>query len=603
MRAAKARSASSTASGRFAIGPSLTDKLPGVKALLLLLALAAPASAGHVRAELLSSRASAAPGESFAAALRLRHDPGWHTYWLNPGDSGMPTTLKWTLPPGWSASPFAWPAPRRIVVPPLTSFGYGGELFLPLTLTAPQKKGPAVLKARADWLECADICVPGQAELTLRVGVGESRPGASIPKPELPVPQPGAATRALSEEGKVVVRVPGRHPGAEFFPEQALFEGTRGPVSVGPAETELVLPLSPGAQAPERLSGVLRRPGHPPAQVELPVEAGGGLARPLLLAFLGGLLLNLMPCVFPVLSLKVLGLLKQPGRRHVLAYCLGVVLSFELLAAGLIAARAAGASLGWGFHLQSAPVVAALALLCVLVGLNLLGWFEVGTQLMSLGGGERGSFMSGVFAVVVAAPCTAPFMGAALGWALTRPALESLAVFGSLGVGTAAPYAVLASWPALLRRLPRPGAWMETLKKALSVPMFATALWLLWVLARLLAPAPALGAEWKPWSPEAVAEARARKETVFVDFTASWCLTCQVNERVVLARPEVKAALAEAVALKADWTNRDASIAAELARHGRSGVPLYIVYPKGGEAVLLPELLTPSLVLDALGEK
>lgn len=574
-----------------------------MKALLLLAALAAPASAGHVRAELLSSRASAAPGESFAAGLRLRHDPGWHTYWLNPGDSGLPTTLKWRLPPGWTASPFAWPAPERIVVGPLTSFGYGGELFLPLTLTAPDKKGPAVLKARAEWLECADICVPGHAELALRVDVGASRPGARLPEAPLPVPAPGAASGARLEGRAVTLALPGRHPGAEFFPEDPGFESGRGPVSVGAAGTELSLPLSPGAKAPARLAGVLRRPGQPPAAVDLPVEAGGGLARPLLLAFLGGLLLNLMPCVFPVLSLKVLGLLKQPGRRHVLAYCLGVVLSFEVLAAGLIAARAAGASLGWGFHLQSAPVVALLALLCVLVGLNLLGVFEVGTRLMAAGGGEHGSFMSGVFAVVVAAPCTAPFMGAALGWALTRPAPESLAVFGSLGLGTAAPYAVLASWPALLRRLPRPGAWMEKLKKALSIPMFATALWLLWVLARLLAPAPALGSDWKPWSSEAVSKGRAEGATVFVDFTASWCLTCQVNERVVLARPEVKAALAKGVALKADWTNRDAAIAAELARHGRSGVPLYIVYPKGGEAVVLPEILTPGLVLDALGER
>jgi thiol:disulfide interchange protein DsbD len=305
--------------------------------------------------------------------------------------------------------------------------------------------------------------------------------------------------------------------------------------------------------------------------------------------------------VFPVLSLKVLGLLQKPGKGDALAYCAGVVVSFELLAAGLLAARAAGASLGWGFHLQSAPVVAALALLCVLLGLNLLGFFEVGTRLMGAGSGSRGAFASGVFAVIVAAPCTAPFMGAALGWALTRPAWETLAVFGALGLGTAAPYAVLASWPALLKRLPRPGAWMETLKKALSVPMFATALWLAWVFIRLMSPAVA-DKDWKVWSPEAVSLSRAAGKTVFVDFTAAWCLSCQVNERVVLSRPEVKAALARGHAYKADWTNRDAVIAAELSRHGRSGVPLYIVYPKGGEAVTLPEILTPQLVLDALGE-
>lgn len=573
-----------------------------MKALLLALSLAAPASAAHVRAELLSSRLSAAPGERFEAGLRLTHQPRWHSYWVNPGDSGLPTKVSWVLPPGWSASPLRLPAPQRIVAGPLTSFGYSGAVFFPLTLAAPDRKGPARLKASVDWLECADICIPGHADLTLDIHVGESRPGAPLPESLIPRPDPAAALDAAAEERAIVLSVSGRHPNAEFFPEQPVFEGARGPIAVGPGRTELRLALTSGSKPPARLTGILVRPGSAPAAVDLPVGAGGGLSRPLLLAFLGGLLLNLMPCVFPVLSLKVLGLLQRPGRRHVLGYCLGVIVSFELLAAGLLAARAAGASLGWGFHLQSAPVVAALALLCLAVGLNLLGVFEVGTTLMGYGGGARGSFMSGVFAVVVAAPCTAPFMGAALGWALTRPALESLLVFGSLGAGTAAPYALLASWPALLRRLPRPGAWMDTVKKALSLPMFATALWLFWVLARLLAPAPASGGQWKAWSPEAVSESRAEGATVFVDFTASWCLSCQVNERVVLARPEVKAALAKGVALKADWTARDPAIAAELARHGRSGVPLYIVYPKGGEAVILPELLTPGLVLDALGE-
>lgn len=581
----------------------VTDKLIFVKAWLLLLALAAPAHSAHVKAQLLSSRVSAAPGESFEAGLRLVHAPRWHTYWTNPGDSGLPTTLRWTLPPGWKAGDIRWPAPERIAAPPLTSFGYGGDLFLPLTLTAPETKGPAVLKATADWLECAEICIPGKAELTLKLDVGESKPAAPLPESLIPARDESAAAAARAEDRKVVLALDGRHPHAEFFPDQNAFEGARGPVTVGPARTELTLALNPGAAAPSKLSGVLRRGGLAPVAIELPVTQGGGLARPLLLAFLGGLLLNLMPCVFPVIALKVAGLLQQPGKRHVLAYCAGVIVSFELLAAGLLAARGGGAALGWGFHLQSPPVVAGLALLCVLVGLNLLGLFEVGTRLMGLGGGERGSFASGVFAVVVAAPCTAPFMGAALGWALTRPPLESLAVFASLGAGTAAPYALLASWPGLLKRLPRPGAWMETLKKALSLPMFATAAWLLWVLVRLLSPAAAMDGAWKAWSPEAVAQAREAGKTVFVDFTASWCLSCQVNERVVLSRPEVKAALAKGVALKADWTAKDAAIAEELARHGRSGVPLYIVYPKGGEAVILPELLTPSLVLDALGEK
>ena len=570
---------------------------------LLAVLLASPAHAGAVRAELLASHASVRPGQAFNAGLRLVHKPGWHTYWLNPGDSGLPTRLAWRLPPGWSAAPFEWPAPARIVVPPLTSFGYGGDVVLPLTLTAPATPGKAVLRATADWLECAEICVPGKAELALSVSVGRAeRETAHARRLEAVVaalPRPGESVEARAVSGAVVLSLSGRHPTAEFIPVDAAFEGGRGPVSVGPARTEITLPLNPGAAVPKELGGILYLDGVPTLHAT-PIETTNNI-RYLLFAFLGGLLLNLMPCVFPVLSLKVLGLLQKPGKHDALAYCAGVVVSFELLAAGLLAARAAGASLGWGFHLQSAPVVAALALLCVLLGSNLLGFFEVGTRLMGAGSGQRGAFASGVFAVVVAAPCTAPFMGAALGWALTRPAWETLAVFGALGLGTAAPYALLASWPALLKRLPRPGAWMETLKKALSVPMFATALWLLWVLARLLTPTVA-DKDWKVWSPEAVSHSRAAGKTVFVDFTAAWCLSCQVNERVVLSRSEVRAALARGHAYKADWTNRDAGIAAELARHGRSGVPLYIVYPKGGEAVTLPEILTPQLVLDALGE-
>lgn len=556
-----------------------------------------------MRAELLSSHASVRPGQAFNAGLRLIHKPGWHTYWLNPGDSGLPTKLSWRLPPGWSASAFEWPAPQRIVVPPLTSFGYGGDVTLPLTLTAPDEPGKAVLRATADWLECAEICIPGKADLSLAVDVAEAeRETPHARRLEAAVaglPRPGEAVHARAVPGAVVLILDGRHPTAEFIPADASFEGGRGPVSVGPARTEITLALNPGAVAPTALTGVLHLAGVA-TQVTAPIATTNNF-RYLLLAFLGGLLLNLMPCVFPVLSLKVLGLLQKPGKGDALAYCAGVLVSFELLAAGLLAARAAGASLGWGFHLQSPPVVAALAALCVFIGLNLLGYFEVGTRLMGAGSGQRGAFASGVFAVVVAAPCTAPFMGAALGWALTRPAWETFAVFGALGLGTAAPYALLASWPALLKRLPRPGAWMETLKKALSVPMFATALWLLWVLARLMTPAVS-DKDWKTWSPEAVSESRSKNRTVFVDFTAAWCLSCQVNERVVLSRPEIKKALARGDAYKADWTNRDSVIAAELARHGRSGVPLYIVYPKGGEAVTLPEILTPRLVLDALGE-
>lgn len=551
-----------------------------MKALLLAVLLAAPASAGRVRATLYAA------GDK--AALVLAHDPHWHTYWLNPGDSGLATKLT----PGV----LEFPAPERIVAGPLTSFGYSGTVAIPARLP----KG--VKRFTATWLECAEVCVPGKAELTAKAGRRElvTEAWARLPKPD-----PSAALGAWRRGDRVILELAGRHPLAEFFPrEPGAFEGARGAVAVAPTRTELTLQKAPGAADLQAVSGILVRPGLPPVSIAVPVASGGVAARNLLLAFLGGLLLNLMPCVFPVLALKVTGLLERPGRGHALAYTAGVVASFLALAGGLLAARAAGASLGWGFQLQSPWVVGALAALFVAIGLNLLGAFEVGTRLMSLGSRSGGgSFTSGVFAVVVAAPCTAPFMGAALGWALSRPAWEALSVFAALGFGTAAPYAILASWPALLERLPRPGAWMETLKKSLSIPMFTTAAWLLWVLWRLVATPAAVDPLWKAWSPEAVQEARASGTTVFVDFTAAWCLSCQVNERVVLSRPEIKAALAKGAAFKADWTDKNPVIEAELAKHGRAGVPLYIVYPKGGETVTLPEILTPDLVLETLGEK
>lgn len=545
--------------------------------VLLLAAHASAKTAGHVTAELYT--------DGSRSALRLVHQEHWHTYWSNPGDSGLATKI--------SEGKILWPAPERIVAGPLTSFGYSGDAWLPVEGT------PKKLSVK--WLECADVCIPGKAELAAKAERHEA-----IAEAFDRLPASGTALGAFRKGNSVILAIDGAHPSAEFFPEEAgVFEGARGAVEVSPSRTELASALAPGSQAPRRLSGVLVRPGQAPVRVDVPVGARGAAGRALLLAFLGGILLNLMPCVFPVLVFKVAGLVQKPGRGHALSYSAGVVASFLALAGGLIAARAAGASVGWGFQLQNPFVVGGLALLFAGIGLNLLGLFEVGTRLMSAVGtaGENSSFWSGVFAVVVAAPCTAPFMGAALGWALTQPAPLALSVFASLGLGTAAPYAVLSSWPALLKRLPKPGSWMETFKHIMSIPMFLTSAWLLWVLFRLLTVSASADPLWKTWTPEAVAEARAAGENVFVDFTAAWCLSCQVNERVVLSRPEIRAALGKGSAFKADWTDKNEAIEKELAAHGRAGVPLYIVYPKGGEPVLLPEILTPSLVLDALGEK
>ncbi|HEX4048346.1 MAG TPA: thioredoxin family protein [Elusimicrobiota bacterium] len=591
-----------------------------------LLALAGPARAGNVAASLLSSRDAARPGESFDAGLRLKLKPGWHVYWKNPGDSGLAPKLAWKLPPGWGASAFDWPAPRRLEAPPLTSFGYEGEVVFPLSLSVPAGARPgtkAMLSAKAEWLECRDVCIPGSAALTLPVAVAnasrerqDDAAALSAARAEVPRPDDGAAAGASWNGASAILRLSGRHPLAEFFPSApGVFDNGPTPVSESPSETELTLLPAAGMGAPARVEGVLLRRGEPPVSISLPVSAGGAAARFILLAFVGGLLLNLMPCVFPVLAFKALGLLGRLGqhpraaRLEALAYSAGMTLSCLTLAVVLLAARRAGGALGWGFQLQSPWVVGALAALFFLAGAGLLGYFEFGARWMGLGEklsarhGLAGAFFSGVFAMAAAAPCTAPFMGAALGWAVTRPAGEALAVFGALGLGASTPYALLSSWPALIRRLPHPGRWMETLKRVLSLPMFATCAWLLWVLWRMLAaPAPATNALWHAWSPEAVEAARAQGKTAVLDFTAAWCLSCQVNERTTLSTPAVVAALSrpDVAAFRGDWTNRDARITAVLMRYGRDGVPLYVVYPKGGSVVLLPELLTPGLVLDAL---
>lgn len=591
-----------------------------------LLALSGPAVAGNTAASLVSARDAARPGESFDAGLRLKMKRGWHVYWKNPGDSGLAPKLEWNPPPGWTASAFEWPAPRRLEAPPLTSFGYEDEVLFPLTLDVPADAHPgtrAVLSAKASWLECRDVCIPGSARLTLAVDV-RSTPRAreadaaalAAARAAVPRPDTNAAAGASWDGMKAVLRLKGRHPRAEFFPAKPnVFDNGHTPVSESPAETELTLMPAAGRGAPERVEGVLIRRGQPPVEISVPVRAGGEILRYILLAFAGGLVLNLMPCVFPVLAFKALGLLGRLGqhrsaaRREAIAYSAGMTLSCLTLAVVLLAARRAGVALGWGFQLQSPWVVAALAALFLAAGAGLLGYFEFGARWMGLGEklsarhGLVGAFFSGVFAMAAAAPCTAPFMGAALGWAVTRPAGEALAVFGALGLGASAPYALLSSEPALIRWLPHPGRWMETLKRLLSVPMFITSAWLLWVLWRMLAAPPAApNALWREWSPEAVAEARASGKTVMLDFTAAWCLSCQVNERTALSAPAVVAALSrpDVAAFRGDWTNRDARISSVLMRYGREGVPLCVLYPKGGSVVLLPELLTPGLVLDAL---
>ena len=698
--------------------------LAGLFALFLAAAPAAaqPVKTGHITAELVAERQAIAPGETLHMALRQDIQKGWHTYWRNAGDSGEPTRIAWILPPGWSTGDIVWPAPTRQPAGPLMNYGYTGEVLLPVALTAPRNALPGqtvTLKAAASFLVCEEICVPEDAVLTLALPV-VATPAAADPKwgPAISAtlaaaPKPAGLAAAFEQAGgKVTLAVAGAPlAGADmadayFFP----FDGTQfdhaKPQAIERGPQGLTLTLTPGfafkqAPGPADVAGVLSVGGKayevraaagppPPGASGLgpppvrsaaaPAGADLGLALAALFAFVGGLILNLMPCVFPILAMKAASMAGHlhdapEGRRQGLAFGAGVLATFLGLAGLLIALKAGGAAIGWGFQLQSPPVVAGLALLMLAVALNLSGVFEAGQSLQGAGAGLAarsglaGAFFTGALAVVVAAPCTAPFMAPALGWALTRDAAAALAVFAALGLGFAAPFVGAAFAPGLLARLPRPGLWMDVLRKALAFPMYGTAAWLVWVLAvqagaeglaRVLAASVLLAlAAWlfgwaqrrraeggrpaalftaaavaaavalaaalwpgyappaatasdtgaqadlpfEAWSPERVAAAHAAGKPVLVDFTAAWCVTCQVNERVALSTPSVADAFRRtgAIYLKGDWTRKDPAIAAELARHGRAGVPLYLVYgAQSGEGVILPQILTEKLVIQAL---
>jgi thiol:disulfide interchange protein DsbD len=675
----------------------------------------------------VSAVESVTPGEPFTVALRMTMEDGWHSYWKNPGDSGQPTSIEWSLPEGFTASAFQWPYPHRIEASMLTSYGYSNEVLLLTTLTPPEDLQPGTsvtLAGNARWLICADICLPAEAAVERTLPVTASAPDRSswadaIASTRSSVPRAvdGWTVQAARSSGSYTLALTppdGRHPdlnGAYFFPSEkpVLDHAAPQPLSRQNGTYLLALQQSSYASTPaDTLRGVLVAPEGTSwdadesvraMTVTAPVDSvlsmpaasasnGPSLSLPwaLLFAALGGLLLNLMPCVFPVLSVKILGFVRDADgdaaslRRHGFLFAAGVLVSMWTLAGVLFALRAAGSQIGWGFQLQSPSFVALMALLFVGIGLNLLGAFEVGTRLTSMGGrlqsaspseGTTGAFLTGVLATVVATPCTAPFMGAALGVALTLSVGGGLLVFTALGAGMAAPYVGLSMAPRLLDRLPDPGAWMETLKQFFAFPMFATAVWLVWVfgqqtgnngvalllfgmlllgmaawvLHRWSAPqlsraatyatrglvtalllgavaagvlgatsnrtasasgsdeAAASSATWQTYSADTVERLRNQGRPVFVDFTAAWCLTCQVNERAVLNTQPVQDAFAQRnVALvKADWTNRDPAITQALKSHGRSGVPVYVLYPGDGSGpTLLPEVLTEDIVLDAL---
>ncbi|HEY8573945.1 protein-disulfide reductase DsbD family protein [Phenylobacterium sp.] len=673
-------------------------------------AAAQPVDTGHLTAELVPQARGIAPGQTIYVALRQKIDKGWHTYWKNPGDSGEPTQIKWTLPPGFTAGDIVWPAPHKQPIGPLMNYGYSDEVVLPVPVTAPADATPGqtvTLKAAASFLVCADVCVPEDAvlQISLPVSAGpvgaDPQGGRAIDKALAQAPKRAALQAAFQQRGPALQLAVTGAPlkaanfvDAYFFPYSATVIDHAKPQAIEQGTEGLTLTLAPGydfqnGPGPSELAGVLAVGGQayeitarqaplPAAAAGLgpPAAAGGSgagsstmsLIPAVLLAFLGGLILNLMPCVFPILAMKAASLAGHAheaaaARRQGLAFGVGVLATFLILAAVLIALQQAGQAVGWGFQLQSPAVVAGLGLLMLLVALNLSGVFEIGTSLQGAGGtlatrsGLAGAFFTGALAVVVAAPCTAPFMGPAIGWALTQTEPAALAVFTALGLGFALPFVLVAFVPAFIGRLPKPGPWMDIFKKALAFPMYGAAAWLLWVvaqqadaafLARVLAaailvaaaawiggaaqrghamgrrhvPQAALAAgigavavaaafwpvsaphvEAEPYSAERLAALQSEGRPVFVNYTAAWCVSCQVNERVALSTKGTAQAFKRynVAYLKADWTKKDDVIAADLARFGRAGVPLYLVYPGGGgDYAILPNLLTEASVVKAV---
>lgn len=682
--------------------------------LLAFFVLAGPAQAQstpekYVKIRLLPERSTIAPGEEIWVGVEQSIHDGWHTYWRNPGDSGADPKIKWTLPEGFEIGEIHWPVPHKLPFGPMTNYGYEDNVILLQKLKAPASlpQGPLELKAEIEILVCEEICIPEFGTYTMALNAGDSGAnnaaylGEAIAK--LPAQAPDTSALRKGADGKAEIEIPsaawcnhGDKPCAdlEIFPlewgivnntaqAEILFDGEKLSLRQQAGErdwAELEAPrvlitytnaqgLRAGMEFAASLEGVA------PAKMEGNISS---LPLILLLALAGGLVLNLMPCVFPVLSLKALSLVKTAqkdkafARAHGLSYTAGIIVSFLAIASILIALQAAGSGVGWGFQLQNPAVITLLIYLLFLIGLNLMGFFEFSARFTNVGGrltggeGLAGSFFTGVLATLVATPCTAPFMGAAIGFALTQNAFISLLVFAFLGLGLALPYLALSFIPALQRFLPKPGAWMETFRQFLAFPMFLTCAWLFWVLSQqvgstgllgavlglialsfaiwLFKTAPARGLRRKiilalgviaalmalgllpvkpgtsvslqsetkifgeVYSPAILEEALATPAPVFVEMTAAWCITCKVNHATSINIDSTKKLFEEKGVkfLVGDWTNYDPAITKFLDRFGRNGVPIYVYYgPPDAqgtrpEPVLLPQILTPGIVADAI---
>jgi thiol:disulfide interchange protein DsbD len=631
------------------------------------LAVSNPVDTGHARASLITNLENSEQ-ESFYIGLRLEMQEGWHTYWENPGDSGSPFDAKWTVNKGAIVENVQWPTPVTIPYPPLMTFGYEGDVVFPFKVFRSLDSELESISLEFDFLICADICIPESASLTLDLSSATPSPLVNEAVKNLPTDFIRTTSQSDQENLRVSFSFSKPIESVYLFPKQEdlfVYMPAQKLVQLNEETYELTLPLLNSEVS--SFSGILSINGEG-FQVEEDLQSASGMSlwQAILFALIGGLILNLMPCVFPVISLKVLSFVSMGGddhvkiRNHALSFVGGVMSTFISIATALIIIRSTGSMIGWGYQLQSPVVVGILTLIMLGIGLVLLTNINFAAGLTTLGSGVQsrnnysGSFFTGVLAVVVASPCTAPFMGAAIGYALLQPSFATLPIFLALGFGFAGPYLILALKPEWISALPKPGAWMDTLKQFFAFPMIATALWLMWVfmvqtsgdaLILLLVLSLILGTavwmiatfkgRWKwigmiltaiaafqifnnlpessntmnqeesaeRWSLAIESELQEQNQAYLINFTAAWCITCQTNEKTAFARVGVKEYLAEQniTYVKADWTNRNEEIAIGLARYERTGIPLYIFWKPGMNASkILPAVLTEDLLIKSM---
>ena len=636
--------------------------------LVSFLSFSDPVDTGHARISLIKDHSDFVPGTSINIGLKVSMDEGWHTYWKNPGDSGGPIELNWDLPTGFSVSDVQWPLPEKIEYPPLMTYGYEDFVIYPMVLSIPENYSDNYFEMTADILICADVCIPESGKISANLLDIESN--SLIYKWLESVPSNFLPTNASISENNLEIRFTFEKEVKEiyFFSDENSSIDYSSKQDFYKKDDNYFLSINLFNDELQNVSGVLDINGIgykiANSQINNLNEGSLSLITALIFALLGGLILNLMPCVFPVISLKVLSFVSMGGsspekiRNHALIFTAGVVASFMIIALAIVLLKQAGNFVGWGFQLQSPLIVGLLSMVMVFISLVLITDSSFGeslTKLGNIGNNENGyysSFLTGVLAVVVASPCTAPFMGVALGYALIQPSGETIPIFLSLSLGFSLPYLLLAANPRLINFLPKPGNWMVTLKEFFAFPMLATAIWLLWVFSLqvnqgfviflligwlllalnfwvflkdykkiikiiflgisilsmlyFLPPTEDLDTKQNQiigsateWYEEIEEDLRNKNQPYFINFTAAWCITCQSNEITAFSKESFKNLLEEKNIeyIKADWTNRNDAITESLKKYGRSGVPFYLYWEPGYEKPkILPAILTDQII-------